>query len=165
MVGTYSTSSLCKWSREKFSASPRKLPGLRRERAPLPKVTRDRSRGHRESRRGRRRGDPARRHRRGSCSPAAPAPACGLRRKAGRSTRASRGPVGASFRPFTADLSGERRGISLGPPGATKPHDEPVFGLLERRGWDSNPRDRSRGLAVFKTAPLDHSGTPPGAKV
>ena len=30
-----------------------------------------------------------------------------------------------------------------------------------RRGWDSNPRDTSRRLAVFKTAPFNHSGTPP----
>ena len=33
--------------------------------------------------------------------------------------------------------------------------------LRKRRGWDSNPRDRSRGLAVFKTAPFNRSGTPP----
>jgi hypothetical protein len=34
-----------------------------------------------------------------------------------------------------------------------------------RRGWDSNPRDASRRLAVFKTAPFNHSGTPPKARV
>jgi hypothetical protein len=34
-----------------------------------------------------------------------------------------------------------------------------------RRGWDSNPRDTSRRLAVFKTAPFNHSGTPPGASL
>jgi hypothetical protein len=32
---------------------------------------------------------------------------------------------------------------------------------VKRRGWDSNPRSRLRGLAVFKTAPFNHSGTPP----
>jgi hypothetical protein len=36
-----------------------------------------------------------------------------------------------------------------------------VLAVARRRGWDSNPRGRSRGLAVFKTAPLNHSGTPP----
>jgi hypothetical protein len=37
--------------------------------------------------------------------------------------------------------------------------------LGKRRGWDSNPRDASRRLAVFKTAPFNHSGTPPKARV
>jgi hypothetical protein len=31
----------------------------------------------------------------------------------------------------------------------------------KRRGWDSNPRDASRRLAVFKTAAFDRSATPP----
>jgi hypothetical protein len=39
------------------------------------------------------------------------------------------------------------------------------FGLVERRGWDLNPRTALRRSAVFKTAPFDRSGTPPGAKV
>lgn len=30
------------------------------------------------------------------------------------------------------------------------------FWLVERRAWDSNPRDRSPGLAVFKTAAIVH---------
>ena len=32
----------------------------------------------------------------------------------------------------------------------------------ERRGWDSNPRDRSPGLLVFKTSAFNRSATPPG---
>jgi hypothetical protein len=39
------------------------------------------------------------------------------------------------------------------------------FRSFRRRGWDSNPRDASRRLAVFKTAPFNHSGTPPGKPV
>jgi hypothetical protein len=34
----------------------------------------------------------------------------------------------------------------------------------QRRGWDLNPRTALRRSAVFKTAPFDRSGTPPGAK-
>src|SRR6266849_1828108 len=30
-----------------------------------------------------------------------------------------------------------------------------------RRGRDSNPRDPAKGLTVFETAPIDHSGTSP----
>ena len=37
------------------------------------------------------------------------------------------------------------------------------FGLIKRRGRDSNPRSRFRGPAVFKTAPFDRSGTPPSS--
>src|SRR5213593_4671855 len=33
--------------------------------------------------------------------------------------------------------------------------------LCWRRRWDSNPRYRSPGTAVFKTAALNHSATPP----
>jgi hypothetical protein len=33
--------------------------------------------------------------------------------------------------------------------------------MVERRGWDSNPRRPGKGAAVFKTAPFDRSGTPP----
>jgi hypothetical protein len=33
--------------------------------------------------------------------------------------------------------------------------------MVERRGWDSNPRGASLRLAVFKTAPFNRSGTPP----
>jgi hypothetical protein len=33
-----------------------------------------------------------------------------------------------------------------------------------RRAWDSNPRERSPVLAVFKTAALDHYASPPGAR-
>src|SRR2546430_16099364 len=34
-----------------------------------------------------------------------------------------------------------------------------------RRRWDSNPRSRSPGTAVFKTAALNHSTTPPAGTV
>src|SRR5262245_63968493 len=34
--------------------------------------------------------------------------------------------------------------------------------LIQRRGWDSNPRGTQRPLTVFETAPFNHSGTPPG---
>ena len=33
--------------------------------------------------------------------------------------------------------------------------------MVERRGWDLNPRTALRRSAVFKTAPFDRSGTPP----
>jgi hypothetical protein len=33
-----------------------------------------------------------------------------------------------------------------------------------RRGRDSNPRDPAKGLTVFETAPIDHSGTSPRCK-
>ena len=36
----------------------------------------------------------------------------------------------------------------------------PGTAVGKRRGWDSNPRT-FKGLAVFKTAPFDRSGTPP----
>src|SRR5229473_3217501 len=35
------------------------------------------------------------------------------------------------------------------------------FNISWRRRWDSNPRYRSPGTAVFKTAALNHSTTPP----
>src|SRR5215218_7548552 len=36
------------------------------------------------------------------------------------------------------------------------------FPHARRRGWDSNPRPGVTRAAVFKTAPFDRSGTPPG---
>ena len=33
-----------------------------------------------------------------------------------------------------------------------------------RRGWDSKPTDRRNLSTVFKTVPIDHSGTPPEAQ-
>jgi hypothetical protein len=45
--------------------------------------------------------------------------------------------------------------------GKPQMHGGPQTGIARRRGWDSNPRDASRRLAVFKTAPFNHSGTPP----
>src|SRR5205085_5992472 len=37
----------------------------------------------------------------------------------------------------------------------------PKLAVVERRGWDLNPRATFRPPAVFKTAPFDRSGTPP----
>src|SRR3954447_23356452 len=36
--------------------------------------------------------------------------------------------------------------------------------LLQRRGRDSNPRSRSPGTTVFKTAAFNRSATPPGSR-